>query len=139
MPVEPKRDQPTLFKLGLSIYRPERWHLRRAMLNNDLGFLRELVWQDIAFILAALVVSRLVVLGARRAMHGLAEIVPARWRLAVLRFAPKLRLLIDIATVLVILPVLVEPTFHNTVALIATVGLALAFAFKDYGSCLIAG
>jgi len=109
------------------------------MSNNELGFLRELVWQDILFILAALVVSRIVVLVARRLVRGLAEIVPARWRLAVLRFAPKLRLLIDIATVFVILPILVEPTFHNTVALIATVGLALAFAFKDYGSCLIAG
>jgi len=106
------------------------------MSNNELGFLRELVWQDILFILAALVVSRIVVLVARRLVRGLAEIVPARWRLAVLRFAPKL---IDIATVFVILPILVEPTFHNTVALIATVGLALAFAFKDYGSCLIAG
>jgi small conductance mechanosensitive channel len=107
--------------------------------THGLGFLRELVWQDILFILAVLVASRLVVLGARQAVRRLAEIVPARWRLPVLRFAPKARLLIDLGTVLIILPVLVEPTFHNTVALIATVGLALAFAFKDYGSCLIAG
>jgi len=87
---------------------------------HDLGFLRELIWQDIVLILAVLIASRLLVMVARQAVRRVAEIVPARRRL-------------------VILPVLVEPTFHNTVALIATVGLALAFAFKDYGSCLIAG
>lgn len=107
--------------------------------GSSFAFLRELVWRDVFFVLAILIGSRFAVLGARRAMRGLAEMVPAQRRLAVLRFGPKLRLLIDLGTVLVILPVLVEPTFHNTVALIATVGLALAFAFKDYGSCLIAG
>jgi small conductance mechanosensitive channel len=106
---------------------------------HALGFLREMVWQDIVLVLAILVASRFLVLGARRAVRFLAEVVPARWRLPVLRFSPKLRLLIDAGTLAIILPVVVEPTFHNTVALVATVGLALAFAFKDYGSCLIAG
>lgn len=104
-----------------------------------LNFLRELVWQDILLVLAILIASRLVILGARAAMRGLAEAVPQRRRLMVLRFSPKVRLIIEIGTVLVILPIVVEPTFHNTMALIATAGLALAFAFKDYGSCLIAG
>jgi small-conductance mechanosensitive channel len=106
---------------------------------DGLSFLRELVWQDVLLALAVLVASRLLILFLRWAMRGVAEAVPARFRLAVLRFAPKVRLIVEIATVLAILPILVEPTFHNTVALIATVGLALAFAFKDYGSCLIAG
>ena len=106
---------------------------------HSLGFLRELVWQDILLILAVLIASRLLVVVARQAIRRIAEIVPARRRLLVLGVEPKVRLLIDLGAVLVILPVLVEPTFHNTVALIATVGLALAFAFKDYGSCLIAG
>jgi len=105
----------------------------------SLGFLRELVWQDILLVLAVLIVSRVAILLARRGVRWIAETVPGRYRLAVLRAAPKVRLVIEIATVLVIVPIMVEPTFHNTVALIATVGLALAFAFKDYASCLIAG
>jgi small conductance mechanosensitive channel len=40
---------------------------------------------------------------------------------------------------MIIVPILVEPTFDDIVALIATVGLALAFALKDYISCLVAG
>ncbi len=106
---------------------------------SNLSFLRELVWRDVLTVLAIIVASRLVIVAVRWLVRGFAEIVPSRFRLTVLRLSPKARLLIEIATVLVILPILVEPTFQNTVALIATVGLALAFAFKDYGSSLIAG
>ncbi len=37
------------------------------------------------------------------------------------------------------MPILVEPTFDDIVALLATAGLALAFALKDYVSSLVAG
>jgi small-conductance mechanosensitive channel len=53
--------------------------------------------------------------------------------------APLARLVIWIAGIAIIVPVLVEPTFEDIVALVATVGLALAFALKDYVICLIAG
>jgi len=47
--------------------------------------------------------------------------------------------LIDIGAVAIIVPILVEPTFQNVVALVASLDLALAFALKDYGSSLVAG
>lgn len=105
----------------------------------DLNFLRELVWQDVLLVLIVLVISRLMIAVMRAGMRRLADSVPPGRRLAVLRLSPKLRLAIEVGTVLIIVPIVVEPTFQNTVALIATAGLALAFAFKDYGSCLIAG
>ena len=37
------------------------------------------------------------------------------------------------------IPILVEPTLSNVVTLVASVGLGLAFALKDYGSSLVAG
>src|SRR5208282_46157 len=52
---------------------------------------------------------------------------------------PIVHLLIGIATISVIVPIVVEPTFANIVTLIASVGLALAFALKDYASSLAAG
>ena len=55
-----------------------------------------------------------------------------------LRIAPLTRLLIWIAGIAIVVPVLVEPSFEDVVALVATVGLTLAFAVKDYVSCLIA-
>jgi small-conductance mechanosensitive channel len=59
--------------------------------------------------------------------------------LLILRTAPLATLLIAIAGIAIIIPILVEPTFDDIVALIATVALALAFALKDYVSCLAAG
>ncbi len=53
--------------------------------------------------------------------------------------APLIRLIIWIGGISVIIPLLVEPTFEDVIALIATAGLALAFAFKDYASSLVAG
>jgi len=53
--------------------------------------------------------------------------------------SPIARLLIGIAGITIVIPVLIEPTFEDIVALLATVALALAFALKDYMSCLAAG
>jgi len=56
-----------------------------------------------------------------------------------LRAIPIARLLIHAAAVLVIVPVLVEPTVPNLLALGAGLGLALAYTLKDYGSSFVAG
>ena len=64
---------------------------------------------------------------------------PSHRRLLILRVAPLARLLIGIAGIAIIVPILVEPTFENVVALVAVLSLALAFALKDYASCLAAG
>src|SRR5438876_5562514 len=52
---------------------------------------------------------------------------------------PIARLLIRVAAMVVIVPLLVEPTFRNTLALTAGIALALAYTLKDYGSALAAG
>jgi len=56
-----------------------------------------------------------------------------------LRLLPISRLAIGIAAVFFIVPMLIEPKFQNVIALVASVGVAFAFAFKDYASCLVAG
>src|ERR1700676_2217367 len=106
---------------------------------QSLKFLRDLVWQDLLMVLAIIVVSRILIMFLRWNIGRIAEGARADTRLAILRWAPIARVIIEIATVVIIIPILVEPTFEDTVAFLATLGLALAFAFKDYGSCLIAG
>ena len=103
------------------------------------GILNKMTWEDMLLVAGVLVLSWLVAAIARWATRHIAEIVPARLRLFVLRPLPILRLAIGIGAVIVIVPILIEPKFQNVIALIASVGLALAYAFKDYGSCLIAG
>ncbi len=106
---------------------------------HSLSYLRDLVWQDLALILAIVIVSRVMILMVRWLIRRAAEAAPSAARLAILRFAPKARVVIEIASIAIILPIMVEPTFRNTIALIATVGVALAFALKDYMSGMVAG
>ena len=106
---------------------------------NAWGLMRKLTWQDVLLVLAVLLLARLLVLLVRWAVRHMAEKLPPRLRLIVLRVPPIARLLIDVGAIAVVIPMLVEPTFQNIVALLASIGLVLAFALKDYGSSLVAG
>ncbi len=103
------------------------------------GLLRKLTWEHVLLVLAVLLAARLLSFAVRWALRHFAEKAPPRWRLSILRAMPITRLLIGAAAVVVAVPILVEPTFRNVAALVATVGLALAFALKDYASSLVAG
>jgi len=107
--------------------------------GHRLGFLRDLTWSHILLVVVVLAGCHLLVLAVRRIVRSAAESAPSHRRLLILRIAPFARLLIWIAGIAIIVPILVEPSFENVVALVATVGLTLAFALKDYVSCLIAG
>ena len=106
---------------------------------NAWGVLRKLSGQDVLLIFGALVLAWVAGACIRWGIRHLAEKAPARLRLIILRFIPLSRLLIAIAAVVIIVPLLIEPKFQNVIALIASVSAALAFALKDYASCLAAG
>ena len=103
------------------------------------SIIRKLLWQDVLLVLCVVVLTRLLAFFVQRLILRLAEDVPPRLRLLVLRTVPIIRLLIGIGAVAVIVPILVQPTFRNLVTLAASVGLALAFSLKDFGSSLVAG
>lgn len=107
--------------------------------GRHMGFLRELTWSHVLLVIAVLIGYSLLVQLVRRIVRYAAESAPPHRRLLILRTAPIVRLLIGIAGIAIIVPLLVEPTFENVVALLATVSLALAFALKDYVSSLVAG
>jgi small-conductance mechanosensitive channel len=62
-----------------------------------------------------------------------------RLRLTLLAIVPLLRLGIIVVALLTVVPLFVEPSWQNMVALLGAVGLALGFALKDYASSVIAG
>ncbi len=103
------------------------------------GFFRPLTWQHALLILAVFLTAKLLSSGARWLLQHWAERVRPRLRLSILRLIPLARLVFGTAAVLVAVPILVEPTLRNVVALVASVALALAFALKDYASSLVAG
>ena len=107
--------------------------------GDVLQFLHQLKWQNLLIVLAILVSARLLVIIARWSVRRAAEKAPPGWRLAILRASPIVRILIDLAAIVAIVPILVEPTSRNVIALSIAVFLGLAFALKDYASSLVAG
>src|SRR5580698_3773028 len=109
------------------------------MQAGSLGFLRPMTWAHAGMVVAVVVGCVLLVQAVRWLVGRTAESGPSHRRLLILRAAPIARLLIGLGGLAIIIPILVEPTFEDVVALLATISLALAFALKDYVSSLAAG
>ena len=60
-------------------------------------------------------------------------------RLYVLGAVPILRLLLLAIAIVLIVPLVINPTMQNLVVIFGAAGVAIGFAFKDYVSSLIAG
>ena len=101
--------------------------------------LEKLTWKHVLLALTVLVAARIVSFLLRGLLRRIAESAAPHLRLSILRAMPVVRLLLGVAALILIVPIFVEPTFNNAVAVVASVGLALAFALKDYGSSLVAG
>ena len=106
---------------------------------GNLKILRSLDPSDFALVAGALILAWMSASAVRWVLRRSAEGAPARLRLPILRLIPILRLCIGIAALVIIVPILVEPSLQNIVAIVASVSLALAFVLKDYVSSLIAG
>ncbi|QSP94631.1 mechanosensitive ion channel [Marinobacter salinisoli] len=89
-------------------------------------------------LLVVLIASVLIFL-VQKLLPALASRLSGKPRLYLLASVPLLRLLIIAATIIVVVPILVEPSFENMVAIFGALGLVLGFAFKDYVNSLIAG
>lgn len=85
------------------------------------------------------VIASLLIIVVQKLVPAVAGKLSGKPRLYLLASVPLLRLLIIILTITMVVPVLVEPSFENMVAIFGALGLALGFAFKDYANSLIAG
>jgi small conductance mechanosensitive channel len=101
--------------------------------------LEQLIWRDVLIIAAVLLLAHLLIRATRWGIRRAAENAPPDRRLALLRIQPFVRLMIQAAAIVGVVPILVEPTVPNVLALSAGLGLALAYTLKDYGSSLAAG
>lgn len=74
-----------------------------------------------------------------RLLPWLAKQVTGRLRPYILPSVPVLRLVILIGAIASIIPLVIEPTVQNLIAILGAVGLAVGFALKDYVSSIVAG
>ncbi|MFW6387264.1 MAG: mechanosensitive ion channel family protein [Thermodesulfobacteriota bacterium] len=91
---------------------------------------------ELALILASAIASIMVL---QKVLPWIAAQLHDQRRHFILAFVPLLRLFIIIAAFLLSVPLIIEPSLQNMVALFGSLGLALGFALKDYASSLIAG
>jgi small-conductance mechanosensitive channel len=99
----------------------------------------KVTWQRVLLVLLVLLLARLLSVLIVRGLRAIAEAARPRRRLAILRWLPITRLLVGLAAAIAAIPILVEPTVRNVIAIAAALAVALAFAFKDYGSSIVAG
>lgn len=90
-------------------------------------------------IAAILVVVALLILLLQKGVPWIANRLPGKRRLFLLAAVPLLRLALILVAFLMVIPLLIEPSFQNMIAFLGTVGVALGFALKDYVGSLIAG
>lgn len=91
---------------------------------------------EIAAIVAG---AALLVLAAQHVLPWIANRLRGTTRLHLLAMVPLIRLVIIVTAFVLVVPLIIEPSLQNMVALLGTAGLALGFALKDYASSLIAG
>ncbi len=103
------------------------------------GLLSDTTWRHVALAVLVLALARVLTFVTRWAIQAAAHRAQPRLRLLILRFSPVSRLIIDLAAIAIVVPILVEPTLHNVLILVASAGFAVAFALKDYVSSLVAG
>lgn len=108
--------------------------------NADLARLFNSVGSDALIELTLILLGTVVLIaGSQKLLPWIASRLHGRPHYYVLALVPALRLLILIGAVLLIVPILIEPSLQNMVAVLGAVGLAVGFALKDYVSSLIAG
>jgi len=108
--------------------------------ENQIGKIFKTIDAAALWELAVIVVITLaLVLAVQRMVPWLAHRLSGRKRLFVLSMIPYFRLAVFLAAFSMAVPILIEPSLQNMVAILGSLGLALGFALKDYASGLIAG
>lgn len=81
----------------------------------------------------------LLIILSQRGLNWLANRLHGQARFRTFALVPVTRLIILLTAVVISVPIIIEPSFSNMVALLGVAGLAIGFALKDYVSSLIAG
>lgn len=94
------------------------------------------VWIEAAIVLASAIILVWLI---QKVLPWLANRLHSKRRLWVLALVPTLRLGIMVVTIIWLVPLFIELTVKNTIAILSVTGLAIGFALKDYVSSIIAG
>src|SRR5690554_306670 len=98
------------------------------------------VTSDVVIEIAVVItVAVAIVWLSQRLFPWLADHLHGKQRLFVLALIPTTRVLVFVLATIWIVPMVIETTMQNMIAILGAAGLAIGFAMKDYVSSLIAG
>lgn len=104
-----------------------------------LGLFKTLT-QDIVIEIVVVITSAvLIVWLSQRVLPWLANHLYGRQRLLLLALIPTTRILIFLLALAWVVPLVIETTMQNMIAILGAAGVAIGFAMKDYVSSMIAG
>lgn len=109
---------------------------------GDLGLkdaLSSITSQALMQAFMVILIASAIIFLVQKLLPRVAEKLAGKPRLYLLALVPLLRLIIILITIVMVVPILVEPSFENMIAIFGALALALGFAFKDYANSLIAG
>ncbi|MFC0445397.1 mechanosensitive ion channel family protein [Pseudidiomarina halophila] len=107
--------------------------------DKILGLFREITTAVLIEIGLVFAVATAIVVSSQRVLPWLAEHLHGKQRLFALAMVPTIRVIVFIIAFLWVVPLVIEPSMQNMVAILGAAGLAIGFALKDYVSSLIAG
>src|SRR5690554_7258372 len=81
----------------------------------------------------------LLIVVSQKGLNWAANRLHGQHRFRVFALVPLVRLAILIVAISMAVPIVIDPSLQNMIALLGAVGLAIGFALKDYVSSLIAG
>src|SRR5713226_1221144 len=106
--------------------------------SDVLALLREVEWPHVLLIVVVLAGARALSAGITWLFVGLEKRAPSRSRMTLMRFMPLTRFLVAVGAVILIIPLVIQPSASAVLTLLVSVGLALAFTLKDYASSVVA-
>lgn len=103
------------------------------------GLLKDLTQIDFVRMGLVIIGSWIMIRLVHWFVRWLADRAPSRFRLYLLPVAPLLKLLIIAGSIIVIVPLIIEPTSEKLLVIFGVITISLGFAFREYASSLIAG
>jgi small conductance mechanosensitive channel len=107
--------------------------------DKILGLFKTVTSDAVIEIALVITVSVAIIWLSQRVFPWVADHLHGKQRLFVLAMIPTLRVIVFVLAIIWIVPMVIETTVQNMVAILGAAGLAIGFAMKDYVSSLIAG
>ncbi|MFX0208117.1 MAG: mechanosensitive ion channel family protein [Candidatus Hodarchaeota archaeon] len=103
------------------------------------SFFNEITAEVVLILLGIIFAAAFINFFIKKAIPRIANQFSGKTRLYILSIMPIMRLIILLSAIILIFPLIINPTSENLIAFFGAIGLAIGFAFKDYTSSIIAG